>query len=54
MQKGQLILENPQPDLPSDIEFEVIIIVKEEADASSFITARNDMIADFQKAGIQA
>jgi hypothetical protein len=27
IKEGQLILENPQPNLPSNIDFEVIIIL---------------------------
>jgi len=53
IKEGQLILENPQPNLPSNIDFEVIIIIKEAADTNSFIVARNEMITDFQNAGIE-
>jgi hypothetical protein len=53
IKEGQLILENPQPNLPSNIDFEVIIIIKEAVDTDSFIVARNDMITDFQNAGIE-
>ena len=53
IKEGQLILENPQPNLPSNIDFEVIIIIKEAADTNSFIVARNEIITDFQNAGIE-
>lgn len=52
MKQGQLILDNSQYNLPTDTEFEVIIIVKEEGKQDDFDHARQEMQLAFKNAGI--
>jgi hypothetical protein len=54
MKEGQVILDSPQHNLPTDTEVEVIIIVKGKSKQSEFEEARKDMQKAFQEAGIES
>ena len=49
---GQLIIEQPHQDLPTDTEIEVVIIVPDQNEQVEFEQARTKMQAVFKEAGI--
>lgn len=53
MKEGQLILDEPQHNLPTDTEVEVIIIIKGKTTPSNFAEARKEMQAAFREAGVE-
>jgi hypothetical protein len=50
---GQLIIEQPHQDLPTDTEVELVIIVPDQNKQIEFEQARTKMQAAFKEAGIQ-
>lgn len=54
IKEGQLILDTSQYNVPTDTEVEVIIIVKQQNNKESFLTARQEMQKAFQEAGIES
>ncbi len=49
---GQLIIEQPHQDLPTDTEVELVIIVPDKNKQVEFEQARTNMQAAFKEAGI--
>jgi hypothetical protein len=49
---GQLIIEQPHQDLPTDTEIELVIIVPDQNEQVEFEQARTKMQAAFKEAGI--
>lgn len=54
IKEGQLILDTSQYNVPTDTEVEVIILVKQQNNKESFLTARQEMQKAFQEAGIES
>jgi hypothetical protein len=50
---GQLIIEQPHQDLPTDTEVELVIIVPDKNKQVEFEQARTNMQAAFKEAGIE-
>jgi hypothetical protein len=50
---GQLIIEQPHQDLPTDTEVELVIIVPDQNKQVEFEQARTKMQAAFKEAGIE-
>ncbi|TRT48496.1 MAG: hypothetical protein EWV85_17455 [Microcystis aeruginosa Ma_QC_C_20070703_M131] len=50
---GQLIIEQPHQDLPTDTEVELVIIVPDKNKQIEFEQARTNMQAAFKEAGIE-
>ncbi|MCU7242352.1 MAG: hypothetical protein ACK544_01650 [Microcystis sp.] len=50
---GQLIIEQPHQDLPTDTEVELVIIVPDKNKQVEFEQARTKMQAAFKEAGIE-
>ncbi len=53
MKEGQLILDNPQLNVPNNTEVEVIIIIKSDDQQSEFEQSRQEMQTTFKQAGIE-
>lgn len=53
MKEGQLILDNPQLNVPNNTEVEVIIIVKSDNQTSEFEQSRKQMQTAFKQAEIE-
>jgi type IV secretory pathway VirJ component len=53
IKNGQLIIEQPHQNLPTDTEIEVVIIVSDENKQVEFEQARTKMQAAFKEAGIE-
>lgn len=50
IKEGQLILDTSQSNVPTDTEAEVIILVKQQNNKESFLTVRQEMQQEMQKA----
>lgn len=50
---GQLIIEQPHQDLPTDTEIELVIIVPDQNEQVEFEQARTKMQAAFKEAAIE-
>ena len=53
MKEGQLVLDNPQLNVPNNTEVEVIIIVKSDNQTSEFEQSRKQMRTAFKQARIE-
>lgn len=53
IKNGQIILDNPSPELMKNQEIEVVIILKNNDEQAAFKQARQEMQIAFKKAGIE-
>ena len=53
IKEGQLILDNPQLNVPNNTEVEVIIIIKSDNQTSEFEQSRKQMQIAFKQSGIE-